>query len=380
MQTYQNYIAGADVAAADGRTFTAFNPTTGAVWGTFALAGPGEVDRAVTAAAAAFARAVGRAVADPARAAADEMGREDRRARGSHRRDRDRAERQAVRRDAGAGPHRAGLALLLRRPRGQDRGRGHPARSPDDLQLHAARAARRGRRHHAVELADLHRGHVAGAGARRRQHHRAEAVGDHLGFVDRAGPAGRRRPASRRASSTWSPAFARPARRSSIIRRWRRCRSPAASAAGRAIAARAGQRLVSCMLELGGKSPNIVFSDANLDQAEAGVLAGIFAAAGQTCVAGSRAYIQQPIYDAVRRPAGAAGDPDHAGRSDARRHADGTGRDEDAAREGRVDGEARRQRGRGGPLRRRARRSSPNFPTATSTSRPSCTRPGRTTS
>jgi acyl-CoA reductase-like NAD-dependent aldehyde dehydrogenase len=68
-------------------------------------------------------------------------------------------------------------------------------------------------------------------------------------------------------------------------------------AAGRAIAARAGQRLVSCMLELGGKSPNIVFSDAVLDQAEAGVLAGIFAAAGQTCVAGSRAYIQQPIYD-----------------------------------------------------------------------------------
>ena len=67
--------------------------------------------------------------------------------------------------------------------------------------------------------------------------------------------------------------------------------------AGRAIAARAGQRLVSCMLELGGKSPNIVFDDANLDQAEAGVLAGIFAAAGQTCVAGSRAYIHERIYD-----------------------------------------------------------------------------------
>jgi aldehyde dehydrogenase (NAD+) len=52
------------------------------------------------------------------------------------------------------------------------------------------------------------------------------------------------------------------------------------------------------MLELGGKSPNIVFDDANLDQAEAGVLAGIFAAAGQTCVAGSRAYIHESIYDA----------------------------------------------------------------------------------
>jgi acyl-CoA reductase-like NAD-dependent aldehyde dehydrogenase len=68
-------------------------------------------------------------------------------------------------------------------------------------------------------------------------------------------------------------------------------------AGGRAIASRAGKRLVSCVLELGGKSPNIVFADADLDRAEAGVLAGIFAAAGQTCVAGSRAYIQEPIYD-----------------------------------------------------------------------------------
>ena len=68
-------------------------------------------------------------------------------------------------------------------------------------------------------------------------------------------------------------------------------------AAGRAVAARAGKRLVGCVLELGGKSPNIVFGDANLDQAEAGVLAGIFAAAGQTCVAGSRAFIHESIYD-----------------------------------------------------------------------------------
>ncbi|MFG1400032.1 aldehyde dehydrogenase [Roseixanthobacter pseudopolyaromaticivorans] len=68
-------------------------------------------------------------------------------------------------------------------------------------------------------------------------------------------------------------------------------------AGGRAIASAAGKRLVSSILELGGKSPNIVFADADLDRAEAGVLAGIFAAAGQTCVAGSRAYIQRPIYD-----------------------------------------------------------------------------------
>jgi acyl-CoA reductase-like NAD-dependent aldehyde dehydrogenase len=67
--------------------------------------------------------------------------------------------------------------------------------------------------------------------------------------------------------------------------------------AGRAIAAKAGSHLKSCMLELGGKSANIVFDDADLDQVEAGVLAGIFAAAGQTCIAGSRAFFQAGIYD-----------------------------------------------------------------------------------
>ncbi len=68
---------------------------------------------------------------------------------------------------------------------------------------------------------------------------------------------------------------------------------------GRAIAARAGQRLASCTLELGGKSPNIVFADAPLEQAIAGLLAGIFAAAGQTCIAGSRAYVHESLYDQV---------------------------------------------------------------------------------
>ena len=67
--------------------------------------------------------------------------------------------------------------------------------------------------------------------------------------------------------------------------------------AGRQIAEKAGRRLVPVTLELGGKSPQIVFSDANLDAAEAGLLAGIFAAAGQSCAAGSRAYIEAPVYD-----------------------------------------------------------------------------------
>jgi aldehyde dehydrogenase (NAD+) len=50
-------------------------------------------------------------------------------------------------------------------------------------------------------------------------------------------------------------------------------------------------------MELGGKSANIVFEDADFDNAVKGVVSGIFAATGQTCVAGSRALIQRSIYD-----------------------------------------------------------------------------------
>jgi acyl-CoA reductase-like NAD-dependent aldehyde dehydrogenase len=69
--------------------------------------------------------------------------------------------------------------------------------------------------------------------------------------------------------------------------------------AGRAIGARAAARMAHFTLELGGKSANIVFPDADMKQAEAGLLAGIFAAAGQTCVAGSRALVHRKVRDNV---------------------------------------------------------------------------------
>ena len=50
-------------------------------------------------------------------------------------------------------------------------------------------------------------------------------------------------------------------------------------------------------LELGGKSPFIVFNDADLDNALNASVAGIFAAAGQSCVAGSRLYLHEDIAD-----------------------------------------------------------------------------------
>lgn len=66
---------------------------------------------------------------------------------------------------------------------------------------------------------------------------------------------------------------------------------------GREIASEAGRRLVPVTLELGGKSPNIVFDDADFNRAVSGALAGIFAATGQTCVAGSRLLVQRGIHD-----------------------------------------------------------------------------------
>lgn len=68
---------------------------------------------------------------------------------------------------------------------------------------------------------------------------------------------------------------------------------------GRRIAANAAERLIPATLELGGKSPNIVFEDADLDRAIVGAVAGIFGAAGQTCVAGSRLLVQRSVYERV---------------------------------------------------------------------------------
>ena len=71
------------------------------------------------------------------------------------------------------------------------------------------------------------------------------------------------------------------------------------TAAGQAIAAAAGKTLKRVSLELGGKSPNIVFDDADLSSAINGLVAGIFGASGQTCMAGSRILVQASIYDEV---------------------------------------------------------------------------------
>ncbi len=68
---------------------------------------------------------------------------------------------------------------------------------------------------------------------------------------------------------------------------------------GRHIAGVAAQRLIPVALELGGKSPHIIFKDANLDAAIEGVVAGIFEGSGQSCVAGSRLFVERAVLDTV---------------------------------------------------------------------------------
>ena len=84
---------------------------------------------------------------------------------------------------------------------------------------------------------------------------------------------------------------------------------------GQKIYEAAAKKIMPVTLELGGKSPNIVFEDADFEAAIMGAISGIFAATGQTCIAGSRLLVQRSIHDKfVKRlveVAGAAiiGDP-----------------------------------------------------------------------
>jgi betaine-aldehyde dehydrogenase len=65
---------------------------------------------------------------------------------------------------------------------------------------------------------------------------------------------------------------------------------------GRGIARLAAEKLMPVSLELGGKSPTIVFDDADIDHAVNGVLYGIFSSSGESCIAGSRLFVDAKIY------------------------------------------------------------------------------------
>jgi betaine-aldehyde dehydrogenase len=71
------------------------------------------------------------------------------------------------------------------------------------------------------------------------------------------------------------------------------------TASGRRIAAVAAGKLMPVALELGGKSPHIVFADADIEAAAQAIAAGIFEGSGQSCVAGSRLFVQRAVHERV---------------------------------------------------------------------------------
>ena len=299
------------------------NPYTGKPWALIPRGGAADVDRAVRAAHKAFTEgdwpklnatqrgALLRKLGDLIAAASE-----------ASRRDRGARQRQAHRRDGRADRVHGAVVLLLRRPRGQDRRRGHADRQGRHLQLHAPRAARRGRRDRAVELAAAADRVEARARARRGQHGRHQAVRIHLGFgagVHEAGrggglSAGRRQRRHRlRRRDVGEPLVEHP-----LVAK---IAFTGSDATGQKIYEAAARGLKRVSMELGGKSPNIVFDDADLDNAVKGAISGIFAATGQTCIAGSRLLVQRSIHDRVRREARRVREDREDGRSDEHRHA-----------------------------------------------------------
>src|SRR5438874_11349862 len=70
---------------------------------------------------------------------------------------------------------------------------------------------------------------------------------------------------------------------------------------GKLIAKAAAENLTKVSLELGGKAPNVIFADADLDQAVNGAMMGIFFNQGQVCCAGSRLFVEAKVRSEERR-------------------------------------------------------------------------------
>ena len=121
--------------------------------------------------------------------------------------------------------------------------------------------------------------------------------------------------------------------RSSNIRYVAKVAFTGSDATGQRIYETAAKGLKRVTMELGGKSPNIVFDDADLESALMGVVSGIFAATGQTCVAGSRLLVQRSDSRRLRREAGGVREERADGEPDERRHAGGSDHHPAAVRE-----------------------------------------------
>ena len=134
------------------------------------------------------------------------------------------------------------------------------------------------------------------------------------------------------------------------------------------VAEGATSHLARVTLELGGKSAQIVFADADLEAAANGVIAGVFAATGQTCMAGSRLIVHEDVHDELIERVAARAREIVLGNPLERRDRDGPAGQRAAVREGHGHPRGRARPGRDRGLRRRSR---PGRSAATSSS-PRC--------
>ena len=92
---------------------------------------------------------------------------------------------------------------------------------------------------------------------------------------------------------------------------------------GKVIAKAAADNLTKVSLELGGKAPNVIFADADLDQAVNGAMMGIFFNQGQVCCAGSRLFVEAKVKDEFLGALQREGGQNQSRRSDGQGDADG---------------------------------------------------------
>ncbi len=189
------------------------------------------------------------------------------------------------------------LRVLCRRGDEELR-RNASAADSDVSREHGTRAGRRRRRDRAVELSAAARILEGRAGARGGMHDRPQAVIGDAADGDRAWEDRARSRHSRRRAQR-AHRFDAPDRRvdGASIRESTRSRSPVRRQTGKSVAAAAAKTLKRVTLELGGKSPSVVFDDADLDAAVAGALYGVYYNAGQCCEARTRILVQSGIYD-----------------------------------------------------------------------------------
>ena len=297
-------IGGERPEAADGRTFETLDPATGRAIAEVAQAGAEDVDRAVAAARAAFEDGPWReasrprerdaraccALADLVEEHADEL---------AELESLDNGKPVKLARHVDV-PLDGRAPALLRGLADEDRGRGAPGRpsrtcSATRARSRSACAAQIIPWNFPLLMAAWKVAPGAGGGLHdRAQARRADAA--HRAAPRRAGARGR---ASPRACSTSSPATARPARRSSTTPSVDKIAFTGSTAVGREIGAKAGRALKRVTLELGGKSPNIILPDADLEAAVKGSFQAIYFNSGQACNAGSRLFVHKDQFDEV---------------------------------------------------------------------------------